>query len=90
MVSRQNKTRFKIFPSITTTNDYQRQIKEIKEYAIKKLCLFPTGIAFSERKELYAMIENAGVKNIPFVHIRHDMTVGEIEYLKKTLQDSTF
>ena len=90
MAFRKNQKIIKIYPSITTTGNYQKQIKEVKEFEIEEVCLFPTGIDFSERKRLYNMIENAGVKNIPFVHIRHDMTESEIEYLKKRFKTQTF
>ena len=79
-----------IYPSITTTSDYQNQIKEINELAINTVCLFPTGIDFLERKRLYTLLEKSSVKEIPFVHIRHDMREEELDYFMKRFKTRLF
>ena len=82
----------RIFPSITTTDgvDWRRQIQELKELGLKEVCLFPTCLELKQRKELYKLLETAGVENIPFVHLRSDMDIGEIEFFIKRYKTKVF
>jgi hypothetical protein len=90
MTGKRNKRKFKIFPSITTTSDYLNQVKEINELALAAVCLFPTGIDYTKRKKLYGLLEKSSVKEIPFVHIRHDMREEELRYLKDRFKTRLF
>jgi hypothetical protein len=73
----------KILVSITTTqgSDWQGKIKEIEKLGLKETALFPTCFKKEEREKLYALLREAGIRNIPFVHIRNDMAPQELDYL---------
>ncbi len=74
---------FKILVSITTTwqADWRGQIKEIKKLGLKEICLFPTCLKEKERKEMYDLVEKAGIKQVPLVHIRNDLLPAEMNFL---------
>lgn len=82
----------RVLVSITTTNkDYLKKIKEIKKYKIKEIALFLTLYATKNiRHKIYKALINCGVKSIPVVHLRNDMTGDEIEYLKKKFRTKMF
>jgi hypothetical protein len=73
----------KILLGLTTTprSDWRKKIQEIKKFNITELALFPTFLNAKQRQELYALLKNTSVVNIPHVHLRDDMTMDEIEYL---------
>ena len=73
----------KILVSITTTqgSDWQGKIKEIEKLGLEEAALFPTCFERKERERLYALLLEAGIRNIPFVHIRNDMAPQELDYL---------
>jgi hypothetical protein len=73
----------KILVSITTTGnpDFNKRIGQIKELAIDEIALFVTAIGFDKRKELYKLLKKSTIKKIPFVHLRSDMKVDEVDYL---------
>jgi hypothetical protein len=82
---------FEVLPSVTTTNNkWREKIKEITKLDIKKIGVFPTTINLKERETLYSLLEISGVTEIPFVHIRHDFTSGEIKYLIKRFKTRLF
>ncbi|PIS15077.1 hypothetical protein COT63_01865 [Candidatus Shapirobacteria bacterium CG09_land_8_20_14_0_10_38_17] len=81
----------KILVTITTTDSSWRQkIEEIDKLNIKEAALFLTGLNFEERKECYSKLKKTGLKKIPFVHLRSDMTLKEIEFLIKNYQTKAF
>lgn len=82
----------KILPTITTTqgSDWRERIKEVNEIGLKEIALFPTNIRKKEREELYKLLEKSCVKNIPFVHLRSDMELEELNYLVETYGAKVF
>lgn len=71
-----------IIPTITTITSgaWRSKLAEVKRLNLKEICLFPTCLNFEERKELYSLLEETGAKTVPFVHLRSDMTLQELEY----------
>jgi len=81
-----------IIPSITTITKgaWQDKLAEVKKLKLEEVCLFPTCLEAKERKKLYRLLEQTKVKRIPLVHLRGDMTAGEIDYLIKHYQTKIF
>lgn len=69
-------------PGLTTTSksDWREKIGEIEKFNIKEIALFPTFLEIEDRKELYALLEKTGIKNIPHVHLREDMEDWELDF----------
>ena len=82
----------KILLSITTTSgsDWRKMVGDINELGLKEAALFPTCLDEKERKELYRLVENSSIKSIPFVHIRNDMGLEEMDYLIKKYNTKVF
>lgn len=75
---------FKIYPSIITTHDnWEGQMAEVKALGLTEICLFPTCLNPIERQKLYKLLEETKVTYIPLVHLRHDSTADEISYFMK-------
>jgi len=74
----------KILPGLTTTfrSDWREKVEEIKRYNIKEVSLFLTSIEKKERLELYELLKKINNLNIYHVHLRGDMDIDEIDYLK--------
>lgn len=82
---------FRIYPSITTiTGKWRVLIKEIKDLGLEEVCFFPTCLVPKERKLIYKLLEETSIKYIPLVHLRHDMTVNELEYFIKRFKTKVF
>lgn len=80
-----------IYPSITTTNsDWRERIAEIKTLGLKEIGFFPTCLDKAKRQEAYALLEQAGVAKMPFVHLRTDMTADEVDYLLTHFKTQAF
>ncbi len=81
-----------ILLSLTTTigSDWREKIIEASALGISEVSLFLTGITPEERKELYGLLEKSPIKNIPFVHLRSDMSLDEIDYLIKNFGTKIF
>jgi len=84
--------RRKILPSITTTegSDWREKIREINELGLQEVAIFPTCLQEEQRRELYRLLKNSKVKNIPYCHLRNDMKAGELEYLVKNYNTRVF
>lgn len=84
----------KVYLGLTTTQNYhlpwQDKVKEIKALGIKEICVFLTGLNLKERQELYALLEQTDLEHVPFVHLRHDSTIEEIEYFKSHYKTQLF
>jgi len=82
----------KILVSITTTrgSDWRGKIKEIQKFGLKEIALFPTCFKKEKRKELYGLLEKANIRNVPFVHIRNDMTPAELDFLIEKFKTKKF
>lgn len=87
----------KIYPSITTTSspvaakdNWRSLIAEVSQLGLTEICFFPTVLSPKERQEAYALLEQSTIKNIPFVHLRSDMTTEELRYLSDRFQTKIF
>lgn len=82
----------KILLGLTTTpdSDWRGKVEECKKFDIKEIALFPTSINFENRQELYKLLENSPVKNIPHVHLRTDMDMDELDYLTEKFHTQVF
>ncbi|MFA5368578.1 MAG: hypothetical protein WC303_01055 [Candidatus Paceibacterota bacterium] len=82
----------KIYPTITTItgSEYKNKIKEATELDIKDIAFFPTCLNEEQRKEAYVLIEKSSIRNIPFVHLRSDMGLWELDYFIKKYNTQVF
>lgn len=74
-----------ILPSVTSfvyagVGDWRSKVKEIDTLGLKQVAVFVTAMFFDERQELYRALENTGLEEIPFVHIKSEMRPEEMEY----------
>lgn len=81
-----------ILVSITTTSgsDWRAKIKETAVLGLGECALFPTCLDKNQREEFYGLLERSSIKKCPFVHLRSDMPVTEIEYLIKRFGTRVF
>jgi len=82
----------KLLPTITTItgSNWKDKINEVRELRLEEIALFPTCLNKEQRKTLYSLLKQTSVKRIPFVHLRTDMDVEELEYLVKEYDVSVF
>ncbi len=82
----------KIFPTITTISGlrWMDKMDEINRLELDEIALFPTCMDLSRRKKLYGMLEKSPVKNIPYVHLRNDMDIPEMEYFMRRFNTKVF
>jgi len=80
------------FPSITTTegSEWKAKIKEINELELKETALFLTGLNQKKRKFLYGLLKKSRIEKIPFVHLRSDMELWELDFLIKDYKTQAF
>lgn len=57
---------------------------------IREACLFLTNLLPEERKSLYDFLEKSKIKKIPFVHLRSDMELWELDYFVKNYSTEVF
>lgn len=79
-----------IYPTITTTGEYLEKIKEIKLLKLEEICFFPTTLNRQKRGEVIKLLQKAGVKRIPLVHLRDDFESWEIDFLIKNFKTEVF
>ena len=81
-----------ILVSITTTkgSDWHAMFAEATRLGLKECALFPTTLSEENRKEYFGLLEKSTIESCPFVHLRSDMTVGEIEYLANNFGTKVF
>lgn len=81
-----------ILPTITTITKlaWLDKIAEVKELKLEEVCLFLTCLNQEQRKEVFRLLEETSVKRIPFVHLRSDMELSELDYLAKRYQTKVF
>lgn len=91
-IKNNEKEQIKILSTITTTpgSDWRNKIKEINELKIDEIALFPTAIDKKDRHELYKLLKESIVTKIPFVHLRSDMDISEIDYFVKNYETKVF
>jgi len=82
----------KILVSVTVTNgsDWRKKLEEIKELNIEEAAVFCTCLDKEGRKEFYRLIKDSGLKSIPLVHLRSDMTVDELDYFVENYGTKVF
>lgn len=75
----------KLIPSITTTegSNWKDKLKEIKDLRIEEVAFFPTCLTKEQRGIFYELLKQSPIKRIPFVHLRSDMDVSELDFLVK-------
>lgn len=73
----------KILPAITTLigSEWQKKVEDVKNLGLKEVCFFATGLDAKEREKFYEMIKGIKILKIPFVHLRTDMKLEELDYL---------
>lgn len=78
-----------ILPAITTTrgSDWKEKIKEAKKLGLKKACFFLTCLNLEQRKDFYELAEEI---EAPFVHLRTDMEIWELDYLTEKHKTQVF
>jgi len=81
-----------ILPTITTTrgSNWKEKIKEAKNLGLKEVCFFLTCLNLEQRKEFYKLAENSKIKESPLVHLRSDMELWELDYLKENYNTKVF
>lgn len=81
-----------ILPTITTIagSAWLDKISEIKKLGLQEACLFPTCLDKKQREKLYALLLKTDLKTIPFVHLRSDMELRELDYLVKHYRTRIF
>ena len=70
--------------------DWSNKLKEINELKIKRVALFLERFDKNERDNLYRLLVKSCIKEIPFVHLRHDVSVKEIDFLIKKYKTRYF
>ncbi|MFH1744990.1 MAG: hypothetical protein ABH881_02360 [bacterium] len=82
----------KILPAITTLkgSNWREKINEINKLKLDETALFLTGIDAKARRALYKMLEKSTIKQIPFVHLRSDMELWELDYLTQNYHAQIF
>ncbi len=76
-----------ILPCITTT--YHSDWKDkLKNNRIKELAVFVT--CLSNREEFYSLLKKSNIEKIPFVHLRGDMKIEELDYFVNQYQTKIF
>lgn len=80
-----------MLPTVTTiTQGWRSRVEEIKNLGLKEVNVFPTCLNGKEREELYRLLSEAGVEKIPFVHLRTDMALFELDYLVEKYKTEVF
>ena len=80
-----------ILPTIITIGpNWRDKVEEAGELGLKEVNVFPTCLKQKERLELYGLLDKAGVKKVPFVHLQSDMPVSELDFLVEKYQTEVF
>src|SRR5579864_7413674 len=86
------KNKFKILVSITGSQeeDWQNKLEEIKRLKIQEVALFLEIFEKDQREKIYRALLESKITTIPLVHIRHDMTKEELQFLKNNYKTKYF
>ncbi len=81
--------------SITTIGDspkssWQDKIQEAGALGINKVAVFLTCLNLAQRKEFYRLLEESSIIKVPLVHIRSDMSLDELIYLRNKFKTQVF
>src|SRR3989344_5970368 len=81
-----------ILVSITGSQEknWQDKLQEITDFKIQEIALFLEIFEKEQREKIYQALLTSNVKSIPLVHIRHDMTKDELQFLKTTFKTKYF
>lgn len=81
-----------ILVGITGRNleEFKDKLEEVDALKIKRVSIFLEFFNKDKRKKLYKALKKSGIKEIPFVHARHDMKVEEYMFLIKTFKTRYF
>jgi len=82
----------KIYPSVVTYHSatkslkgekagWKKRLDEAKRLQIKEVSLFLTTLNQKGREEFYEYLGRSGIEQVPHVHIRHDFTEKETQWL---------
>lgn len=84
--------KIKIIPTITTTpgSNWREKMSEISKLGIEEAAIFPTCLEKEKRNELYRLIEKSSLKRIPYVHLRNDMGIEELDYFVQNFKTEVF
>ncbi|MFH1327165.1 MAG: hypothetical protein ABIH59_03500 [archaeon] len=82
----------RILLGITGKNPQQLQnkIAEAEKLKIKRIAIFLEFLNKIQRKKIYSTLLSSKIKKIPFVHARHDMSLEELQFLKKQFKTKYF
>lgn len=82
----------KFIPAITTTSgsNWKDRFREMEGLKTEEIALFLTCLPKDQRKNLYELLKKSSIKRVPFVHLRNDMDVSELEFLAKTYDTRIF
>jgi hypothetical protein len=77
---------------ITTTegSDWMSKVEEIDKLQIKEAAAFPTCLNKQQRSDFYLALEKSSIERIPFVHLRTDMELWEVEFFIKKFNTVVF
>lgn len=70
--------------------DWQKKLEEINDFGISKVALFLERFDKTKRQKIYEALLTSKIKEIPLVHIRHDMEKGELAFLARHFNSSCF
>lgn len=83
--------RRKILVSVTGINSScENKIREIKKYKIKEFALFLGPFNFEKRQGLYSLLKKYSLNNIPFIHLRNDISPQEIDFFIRNYKTKIF
>ncbi|MFH1582549.1 MAG: hypothetical protein ABIA08_02230 [bacterium] len=84
--------RNKILLSITGEGslDWANKLEEINELKIKKVAVFLERFDKKERDNFYRLLGKSCIKEIPFVHLRHDVGKKEMDFFVKKYKTKYF
>ncbi len=70
--------------------DWKSKLKEVDKFEITKVSLFLERFGRRQREKIYQALLDSKIKDIPLVHIRHDMDKKELAFLAKNFGSSYF
>lgn len=70
--------------------DWRNKLDEINVFKIKEVALFLEFYNKDQREKIYKALLDSKIKEIPLVHIRHDMTKDELKFLKNNYKTKYF
>ncbi|MFA5013685.1 MAG: hypothetical protein WC520_03970 [Candidatus Paceibacterota bacterium] len=82
----------KFFPAITTITkaNWRDKVDEVDRLGLEEVALFPTCLNAEQRKDLYTAIEHTSIKHVPFIHLRSDMELWELDHFVKKYDTQIF